>query len=91
MTGTSAEASSKPQPDAASLRFGDGRIIAVTQSITAPAIIANQNTMITLQVVHGLRLHVLLGCDFVTQRGVVFDCRSNRLMTGSKYNVMQPS
>lgn len=50
--------------------------------------------MITWHSVDGLNLHqlpLLLGRDFVTQRGDIADCRRNRLAIRNQYETMRPN
>lgn len=78
-------------PSQEKFHFGDGRFAPATEMITAIPVIARQPMMITWHSVDGFRLPLLLGRDFVTQRGALVDCRRNRLAIGNKYDIMRPS
>lgn len=78
-------------PSREKFRFVHGRVVPAAETITAPAVIAKQPMMITWHSVDGLNLPLLLGRDFVTQRGVVVDCRRNRLVIGAQDEIMRPS
>lgn len=57
-----------------------GCVVATTQIVPAPAVLANKATMIAWHSVDGRKLLLLLGPDLVAQRGPVIDCRRNELL-----------
>ena len=72
-------------------RFGDGATVLATRRITAPAVIACKPIKITWFVVENVALPLLLGRDFVINEAVIIDLKRNRLVLGSRFEVMQPS
>ena len=72
-------------------RFGDGATVRAGRQITAPAVIACQPLTIWRFVVESVALPFSLGRDFAVNEAVIIDLKRNRLVLGSRFEVMKPS